>query len=64
MRDCKLGMFGLPEVLAQAAWGGGGVVVPGGIQEQVDVMLSDTISGHGGDELMVGLDALSGLFQP
>ena len=64
MRDCKLGMFGLPEVLAQAARGGGGVVVPGGIQEQVDVMLSDTISGRGGDGLMVWLDALSGLFQP
>lgn len=37
--------------------------MPGGIQEQVDVMLSDTISGHGGDELMVGLGDHSGLFQ-
>ena len=29
-----------------------------------DVTLRDMISGHGGDELMVGLEDFSGLFQP
>ena len=29
-----------------------------------DVALRDVVSGHGGDGLMVGLDDLSGLFQP
>ena len=28
------------------------------------VGLRDMVSGHGGDELMIGLDNLSGLFQP
>ena len=28
-----------------------------------DVALKDTVSGHGGDELMAGLDNLRGLFQ-
>ena len=28
------------------------------------VALRDTVSGHGGDGLMVGLDDLRGLFQP
>jgi len=28
------------------------------------VALSDTVSGHGGGGLMVGLDDCSGLFQP
>jgi len=30
----------------------------------VDVAPSDTISGHGGNGLMAGMDDLSGLFQP
>ena len=30
----------------------------------VDVALRDMDSGHGGDGLMVGLDDLSGVFQP
>jgi len=29
-----------------------------------DVALRDMVSGHGGDELVVGLDDFSGLFQP
>ena len=29
-----------------------------------DVALRDTVSGHGGDGLIVGLDDLSGLFHP
>ena len=29
-----------------------------------DVALKDMVSGHGGDGLAVGLDDLSGLFQP
>ena len=29
-----------------------------------DVALRDMVSGHGRDELMAGLDDLSGLFQP
>ena len=46
--------------MAQAAQGGGGVTVPGG----VDVALRDMVSGHGGGAQMVGLDDFSGLFQP
>ena len=30
----------------------------------MDVALRDVVSGHGGDGLVVGLDGLSGLFQP
>ena len=30
----------------------------------VDVALRDMVSGHGGDGFVVGLDDLSGLFQP
>jgi len=32
--------------------------------KRADVALRDVVSGHGGDGLMVGLDDLSGLFQP
>ena len=32
--------------------------------KKVDVTLKDMISGHGSDGLTVGLDDLSGLFQP
>ena len=30
----------------------------------VDVVLRDTVSGHGGDGLVIGLNDLRGLFQP
>jgi len=30
----------------------------------VDVALRDMVSGYGGDELVVGLDGLSGIFEP
>jgi len=33
-------------------------------QHRVDVALRDVVSGHGGGGLVVGLDDLSGLFQP
>lgn len=33
-------------------------------KKRVDVALWDTVEGHGGDELMVELDELGGLFQP
>ena len=32
--------------------------------KRVDVALRDMVSGHGGDGLTIGLDDLSGLFQP
>ena len=48
----------------QAAQGGGGVTIPGGVLNFVDVALRDAVSGHGGDGLMFGLDDPSGLFQP
>jgi len=44
--------------------GGGGVTVPGGVQEMCNVALRDVVSGHGGDGLMAGLGDLRGLFQP
>jgi len=50
--------------VAQAAQGGGGVTIPGGVEEPH----GRGTEGHGQwawcDGLMVGLDALSGLFQP
>ena len=33
--------------MAQAAQGGGGVTVPGGVQNRVDVALRDVVSGAG-----------------
>ena len=36
----------------------------GMFRSHVDVALRDVVSGHGGDGLVVGLDGLSGLFQP
>ena len=33
-------------------------------KKDVDVALRNTVNGHGGDGLVVGLDGLSGLFQP
>ena len=34
------------------------------INKRVDVALRDVVSRHGGDVMMIGLDDLSGLFQP
>ena len=50
--------------MAEAAQGGGGVTIPGGVQGKGGCGNEDMVSGHGGDGLMVGLDDLSGLFQP
>jgi len=33
-------------------------------KNHIDVAPRDTVSGHGGDGLVVGLDDLSSLFQP
>ena len=33
-------------------------------KKMADVTLRDMVSGHGGDGLMVGVNDLSGLFQP
>jgi len=43
--------------LEWAAQGGGGVTMHEGVQEMC-VALRDTVSGHGGDKSMVGLDDL------
>ena len=53
------------QALEQAAYGVGGVTVPGGVQE----MFRHCTEGHGlvgnvGDMCAVGLDDLRGLFQP
>ena len=47
-----------------AAQEGGGVFTPGSIQNHADVALGDVVSGRGGGRLVIGLDDLSGLFQP
>ena len=49
--------------MAQVAQGGGGVTLPGGVQEKVNVALRAMVSGHGGDGLMVVLDDLNDLLQ-
>ena len=41
--------------MAQAAHGGGGVTIPGGVQEPCGC-------GHGADGLVIGLDDLRDLF--
>ena len=50
--------------MAQAAQGGGGFTVPGGVQGHVDVALRDVVSWHDGHGLVAGLGDLSDLFQP
>ena len=50
--------------MAEAAQGGGGVTISGCVPEPCGCVTEDMVSGHGGDGLMVGLDDLSGLFQP
>lgn len=47
----------------QAAQGSDRITVPGGVRENVDVAFGDIVSGHG-DGSTVGVDVLSGLFQP
>jgi len=49
--------------VAQAAQGGGGVTVPGGVPEPCGCGTEDMASGHGGDGLIFGLDDSRGLFQ-
>jgi len=48
---------------ARAAQGGGAVTVPGGVPEPCGCGTEDVVGGHGGDEVMVELDDLTGLFQ-
>ena len=53
------------QALVQAAWGGDGVTVPGGVQE----MFRCCTEGHDlvvniGDRWMAGVDDLRGLFRP
>ena len=48
------------EAVAQAAQGGGGITIPGG----VGVALRDMVSGHGGGGLVAELDSLRSFFQP
>jgi len=50
--------------VAQAAQGGGGVTVPGGVPEPCGCGTEDVVSGHGGDGLAVGPGDLRDLFQP
>ena len=50
--------------MAQAAQGGGGVTVPGGVPEPCGCGTEDVVSGHGGDGLVVGPGDIRGLFQP
>ena len=52
------------EAVAQAAQGGGGVTVPGGVPEPCGCGTEDVVSGHGGDGLTVGLDDVRGLLKP
>jgi len=51
------------EALEQAAQGGGGVTVPGGIQELRRCGTEEHL-GHDGDGLMIGLDDSRSIFQP
>ena len=51
------------ETLEQAAHGGGGVTVPGDVQELCECGTEGCGQWSWCDGLMVGLDGLSGLFQ-
>ena len=48
--------------MAQAAQGGGGVTVHGGVPEPCGCGTEDTVSGHGGGGLAVAPGDLSGLY--
>ena len=53
------------QALVWAAQGGGGVTVPGGVQETFRCCMEGRgLVGNIGDMWMVGLDELGGLFQP
>ena len=60
---CALCTQSLGAAVAQAAQGGGGVTVPGGVPEPCECGTEYMVSGHGGDGLVVELDILSSLFQ-
>jgi len=50
--------------MAQAAWGDGGVTIPGGMVNRVDVALGEMwLLGMAVNGLMLGLGNLRGLFQ-
>ena len=52
-------------MLQWAAQGGGGVAVPGGVQEVFQCCTDrHGLVGNTGGRRMVGLDGLGGLFQP
>jgi len=46
--------------VAQAAQGGDGVTIPGGVPEPCGCGTEDVVSGHGGGRLAVGLGDLRG----
>ena len=50
--------------MAQAAQGGGGVTIPGGVPEPCGCGTEDVVSGHGGGGLAVGPADLRAIFQP
>lgn len=50
--------------MAQAARGGGGVAVPGGVPEPCGCGTEDVVGGYGGDGLAVGPGDLRAIFQP
>jgi len=49
--------------VARAAKGGGGVIIPGGVQELL-WYIGTWFSGQFGGRQVVGLDIFRGLFQP
>ena len=52
-------------MLERAAQGGGRITSPGGVQEMLNVVLTDIVQwGDTGDRWTVELDDLGGLFQP
>ena len=51
-------------MLEQAAQGGGGAIVPGGVQTFTCCNEGSGLVGNIGDRWKVGLDDLVGLFQP
>jgi len=50
--------------VSQAAQGGGGVTVPGGVQEPCRCGIEGRGQWHGGGGPMIGLGDLRDLFQP
>ena len=56
-------LFRSGEAVAQAAWGGDGVTITGGVQETCGCGTEGHGYGHSGGGLVVGLDDHSSLFQ-